>query len=344
MTLDRMGGAYLSAGKTAEAIALFEKLRDAWVKKIGADHAQTLATLLNLARSYQTVGRTAEAITLSEQVRDSCVKKLGTDHPITLATLNFLAGSYLLGGRTTEAIALFEQVRDARVKKLGADHPDTLRTFADLALAFQAGGKLEQALPLFQQAAVGIEKRQFVDPHAEPIVVALIACHEELNQYDQAEAWRRKWLAVVKERSGAHSLPYATEMALLGRNLLQQLKYTDAEPLLRACLNIREENLPEDWTRFSAESLVGGALLGQKKYAEAEPLLLAGYEGMKEREAKIPANGKKNLTDALERVAQLYDGWGKMDQADEWRKKLEDHKKEVSESRNQESEKKPWPD
>jgi tetratricopeptide (TPR) repeat protein len=339
MTLDRMGGAYLSAGKTAEAIALYEKLRDAWVKKIGADHPQTLATLLNLARAYQVAGRTAEAFVLSEQVRDACVKKLGTDHPITLATFNYLAGAYLLAGKTAEAIALFEQVRDARVKKLGADHPDTLCTFADLAVSYQAARKLELALPLFQQAAVGIEKQQFVHPQAGPIVAALIACHGELNQYDQAEAWQRKCLAVVKERSGADSLPYTIEMALLGRNLLQQMKYSDAESLLRECLNIRQENLPEDWTRFSAESLVGGALLGQKKYADAEPLLLSGYEGMQQREAKIPANGKKNLTDALERVAQLYDAWGTTDQADEWRKKLEAHKKEISEVRNQESEK-----
>ena len=48
--------------------------------------------------------------------------------------------------------------------------------------------------------------------------------------------------------------------------------------------------------------MLGGALLGQKKYAEAEPLLLAGYEGMKQREAKIPPEGKVRLTEALERL------------------------------------------
>ena len=34
-------------------------------------------------------------------------------------------------------------------------------------------------------------------------------------------------------------------------------------------------------------SLLGGALLGQGRYAEAEPLVVAGYEGMKAREARI---------------------------------------------------------
>ena len=75
-------------------------------------------------------------------------------------------------------------------------------------------------------------------------------------------------------------------------------------------------------TTFHTKSLLGGSLLGQKNYSDAEPLLLAGYEGMKEREAKIPPQGKIRLTEALERLVQLYDAWGKTDEAAEWRKKL----------------------
>jgi hypothetical protein len=45
---------------------------------------------------------------------------------------------------------------------------------------------------------------------------------------------------------------------------------------------------------------------------------------MKQREAKIPAMGKVRLTEALERLVQLYDATGQKDKADEWRKKLEE--------------------
>ena len=38
-------------------------------------------------------------------------------------------------------------------------------------------------------------------------------------------------------------------------------------------------------------SQLGEALSGQGRYAEAEPLVVGGYEGMKAREAKIPAGG-----------------------------------------------------
>jgi eukaryotic-like serine/threonine-protein kinase len=79
------------------------------------------------------------------------------------------------------------------------------------------------------------------------------------------------------------------------------------------------------------------------QYADAEPLLVDGYGGMKQREAQIPADDTQYLTEALERLVQLYDGWGKKAQADEWRKRLDVHKKGIEEleHRNQESEKKP---
>ena len=200
-------------------------------------------------------------------------------------------------------------------------HPETL------AGAYQALGNPDQALPLLLQAAVGFEKRHFVDSSAGPIVAALIVDYfERLKQYDQAEVWQRKWLAVVKERSGADSLPFATELALLGLNLLKQKRWTDAEAMLRDCLAIREKKQPDDWTTFIARSMLGEALNGQQKRAEAEPLLVQGYEGMKQRAAKIPKEVKPRLAEALERLVQLYDAWGKPDEAARWRRELATHK------------------
>ena len=51
----------------------------------------------------------------------------------------------------------------------------------------------------------------------------------------------------------------------------------------------------------------------------AEPLLRAGYEGMRQREGKIPPIYKFRLTEAIERLAQLYEAWGKPEKAAEWR-------------------------
>jgi hypothetical protein len=60
-------------------------------------------------------------------------------------------------------------------------------------------------------------------------------------------------------------------------------------------------------------------------------LLVQGYEGLKQREPKIPPQGKVRLTEALERLLQLYEVWGKKDAAARWRKELEAVKKSAKE-------------
>ncbi|MGO9463841.1 MAG: hypothetical protein ACLQIB_42380 [Isosphaeraceae bacterium] len=73
--------------------------------------------------------------------------------------------------------------------------------------------------------------------------------------------------------------------------------------------------------------MVGAALAGQKKYADAEPLLIQAYEGLKEREARIPFLWRtKRPSEAGARIVELYDAWGKTDKAAAWRNKLEDAK------------------
>ena len=115
---------------------------------------------------------------------------------------------------------------------------------------------------------------------------------------------------------------FAGELAVASLKLLACERYKDAESYLRECLTIRAKTEPDAWTTFNTQSMLGGALLGQKKYAEAEPLILQGYEGMKAREAKVPPPARERLTEAAQRIVQLYEAWGKPDQAAAWRAKL----------------------
>jgi hypothetical protein len=49
---------------------------------------------------------------------------------------------------------------------------------------------------------------------------------------------------------------------------------------------------------------------------------LAGYEGLEQRKANTPVHAKRRLPEAMERLVQLYDAWGKKVKADTWRKRL----------------------
>jgi hypothetical protein len=74
---------------------------------------------------------------------------------------------------------------------------------------------------------------------------------------------------------------------------------------------------------FHTKSLLGAAFAGQQKYADAELLLLAAIEGLDGCAKTIPPQFQMRRMEALERLVQLYDAWGKKDQAAVWRKKGE---------------------
>jgi hypothetical protein len=87
-------------------------------------------------------------------------------------------------------------------------------------------------------------------------------------------------------------------------------------------LAIRGKAPGDDVARFHAMSLLGEALLRQHRYSEAEHLVVEGYEGMKQRQARIPALAKPRLLMAAERVVLLYEEWQRSREADEWKRRL----------------------
>jgi hypothetical protein len=317
---------YHAAGKRDLALPLLEETLKLRKAKLGPDHAGTLTSMNSLAEGYRAAGKLDLALPLYEETLKLRKAKLGPDHPNTLNSMNNLALGYRAAGKLDLALPLYEETLKLRRAKLGPDHPDTLISMNNLASGYGAAGRPELALPLLQEAAAGMEKRRFQNKDARVMVGSLIACHEQLKQFDQAEPWRRKWLAVVKERSGADSLAYAGELAALGLNLLQQKKSADAEAVLRECLALRQKKAANIWSTFNTQSLLGASLLGQKKYKEAEPLLSEGYEGMKQREKTIPPQGKANLIAAAERLVELYEATGNAAEAKRWRRELAQRK------------------
>ncbi len=252
--------AYREAGRWDRAIPLFERTLAAQTARLGPDHPNTLLTQNNLAPAYQAVGQIDRAIALLEQTLAGRTAKLGADHPSTFTTQNNLALAYQAAGQIDRAIALFERTLTARTAKLGTDHPSTLTTALRSC----------ERLPVRRAISPGPSQCFATSsPHAR--------------------------------RSSAPSTPTLPKPSPpWAGTYLEQRKWAEAEPLLREGLAIWDAKRPDDWLRFNTQSLLGDSLLGQKKYAEAEPLLLSGYEGLKAREARIPAPSKIRLSEAGE--------------------------------------------
>ena len=123
---------------------------------------------------------------------------------------------------------------------------------------------------------------------ADPLIDAYTKAGENAKLADLLQ----EQLAEARKTLPKDSPQLAGMLAQIGLSLLQQKKWTEAEPLLRECLAIREKTQPDVWSTFNTKSLLGGALLGQKKYADAEPLLLAGLRGDEAAGEDDPAAGQ----------------------------------------------------
>jgi len=321
-SMNHLANAYRDAGKLDLGLPLLEetlKLRNA---KLGPEHPNTLISMNNLALGYQAAGKLNLALPLFEEAQKLMKAKLGPEHPDTLRNMNNLAAAYWSAKQLDKSILLFEEALKRHEAKLGRNHPDTLVTVANLGVNYKDAGRLAEAVPLLEEAHRVAKKYsglrfvgpQLLDAYAKAGQSAKLA---NLLQERVSEAWK-----ALPNDPGAPGQE-AGLLAQIGAGLLVQKKSTEAEPLLRECLAIREKTELDAWTTFNTKSLLGGAMLGQKKYADAEPLLLAGYEGMKQREKSIPEQGKVRIPEAIERLVQLYEATDKKDDAAKWRKELE---------------------
>ena len=292
--------------------------------KLGPDHPDTLTSRNNLAAAYLAAGRTDDAIKMHEETLKHGSRSSAPTTPTRSSAATTSPWPTWPPAAPTEAIKLHEETLKLRESKLGPDHPDTLISRRNLANGLprrrpaRPGDLAPRAGPpgLRAKARPGPSRYPHVPSNSWPTLTTAA------GQYAKAEPLLRDALERARKQFGPADPRTAAAMAALGSNLIQQRKWVEAEPILRECLAIREKAQPDDWSTFNTRSQLGGSLLGQKKFADAEPLILAGYEGMKAREAKIPAPGKPRLTEAAERVVQLYEAWGKTDQAAEWKRKL----------------------
>jgi tetratricopeptide (TPR) repeat protein len=324
LSMNNLATAYRDVGLLDKAVPLLEQALAKMKEQLGPDHPHTLTSMNNLATAYEEAGQAKKALPLYEQVLAKRQEQLGPDHPDTLLSMNNLAGAYRNAGQLDKALPLFKQALATLKEKLGPDHPHTLISMGNLAAAYHAAGQLDKALPLFEQALANCKEKLGADhPNTLLSMNNLATAYRDVGLLDKAVPLLEQALAKFKEQLGPEHPNTLTSMNNLAQTYQKKGDFVQAERLLRQCLAFRQQKQPDAWGTFLTQVQFGASLLGQKKYSEGEPLLVQGYEGLKQRQATIPAPNKKCLTESLERLVQLYDAWGKPDEAKKWRAERE---------------------
>jgi formylglycine-generating enzyme required for sulfatase activity/tetratricopeptide (TPR) repeat protein/tRNA A-37 threonylcarbamoyl transferase component Bud32 len=357
--MNGLGVLYYNARQFDKAIPLFEELLKIYEAQFGRDHRDTKRIVFNLSLNLKEAGQIKKAIPLLEEAHQALKKdpeqaflffvtghlsdayakggeygkaekllvelwnlqkaSLGPEHADTLGTMNLLGVVYWRMHQFDKSIPLFRELLTIREKNLGADDAKTITDRANLGINLRDAGQIKEAIALLEKAHEAAKRH----PDLAWVTNQLIDAYTKAGEQGKARDLCLEQLAKARKQLPTGSPELAQQLASLGRSLLQAKAFAEAEPPLRESLAIRQKTQPEVWSTFNAQALLGGALLGQNKYQGAEPLLLAGYEGMKKREDKIPPEAKMRLKEAVERLVQLYEKTDRKGEAAKWRKELE---------------------
>jgi serine/threonine protein kinase/Tfp pilus assembly protein PilF len=307
----------------AEAETLYREALAMQRSLLGAEHPAVADSLRGVANVLFAQGKFAEAETFYRQALALRLKSLGGEHPEVARALVGVANVLFAQGKFAEAETLYRQALAIYENALGSEHPEVAGTLNNLAALLQQDEtKLAEAETLYRQVLT-LQKKRLGSQHPDVArsLSNLGGVLQAQGKLAEAETVFREALAMRRKLLGSEHPGVAILLGGLAEVLLAQGKFAEAEASARECLAVREKRVPESWEMFDARSLLGATLLGQKKYAEAEPLLTTAYKGMKEREDRIPADEKRRLKEALQRLVELYEATGKPEEAAKWRQK-----------------------
>ena len=259
---------------------------------LGPDHPDTLATQIRLANAYRDAGRYDEAIPILERTIATLTAKLGPDHLRTLVTRSILADTYRCVGQLDRAISLLERiVAAAQTAKLGPDHPETLNTQNYLANAYGDARRYDRAIALLERTLAARTAKLGADHPApsrpdsiwrRPTRRGAIRCQGRVAASRRTRRAEEDAGASPPRRRPDHRLPWLETSWRRGNG-------TRPNRFSGRPWQSGTRDAPTTGIGSIPRACSDSSLLGQRKYAEAEPLLISGYEGLKAREARLPA-------------------------------------------------------
>ena len=181
----------------------------------------------------------------------------------------------------------------------------------------------EQREPIDRRVAIKLIKASAIygDEHPE-VSIALSNLGQvarDSGRLDEAETLFGQAIAMDRKVNGPEHPRVATCLGYLAEVAMRRGDFHEAEGELREALAIQRKAYPPgNVSLANTESRLGSCLTKEKRYAEAEPLLLGSAEALE----KGLGAGHSRAQASFQRVAELYEAWGKPAQAAAWKARL----------------------
>ncbi len=304
-------------GVTEEAESLYLSVLSGRLALLGEGHPETITVQANLGLLYRGQGRFGEAEPLLAKALEHAIITLGEKHSQTLDAMNNLALLYTDTGKLDKAEMLLLTAIDTSTELLGAEHADTLDYLHNLGLLYTKQDRFEEAegvqlrLLASQTASLGAEH-----PRVLATTSNLAMLYFKQDRFAEARDLLGPAVDVYRKTVGESDPNTLIAMNNLARALSALGATEDALALFQDVVDHAAEILPQQhWLLAVFRGYFGECLMTKPDFPAAEPMLLSAHEALA---ASLGADHERAVRVA-DHLIQLYEQWGKPEQASQWR-------------------------
>jgi len=228
--LSELANTYYYAGDFVAFDSLNQKLLAANRIAYGTRHPSVADNLMNVGAVQFQWGQYAVAESAYREALDIFESYFGAEHPQVASGLTALGRSLLYQQRTEEAVDLLDRALAIREAVYGPVHPDVATTRNDIGTVALQRGDLDAAQAQYERVT-DIYRVVYGDDHYY-IGIALsnvASVHLEREDYATAELVFREVIDIFARELSATHLQTAVAQIKLGRALVRQGKYREAE-------------------------------------------------------------------------------------------------------------------
>ena len=283
-SLYELANAHFYAGHYEKSEEINERLLAMYKQMYGERHPRVADVLINLGAIRLDRGHYAEAEQYDRQALDIVQAWYGKDNPETATDLTLLARSLVYQKRYAEASDLLQQSLAIKERTFGKVHPSVASTLNELGSVALQENKYDAAEQYFERMA-DIYRTDYGEQHYlyATALSNLASVYTAQKQWTRAEKLYRQAIPIYIESQSATHINTGIARIKLGRTLLRQQRYAEAES---------ETHTGYDILRAQMDPKVSWLKNARKDLAEE-------YDGMKQPEqaarfrAEIAANETK---------------------------------------------------
>ena len=304
-----------------EALAMRREL-------LGNEHPDVADCLSQLAAKRVGVGDPRASLPLYREAAAIQRRVLGGRHPDLAFTLQGLADALVIMGQYETARPLMEEALSIHRSVYGNEHPVVANAIVHLADLSWRQGRTSEAVAMGRES-LAIHRRVFGDDHifVSGSLRALATFLEFDGKPREAVTVLREAVAIQQQRlaDGTFTDPVYLQRLLagskvkLGTVMTETGDFVGGEAEVREGLALQRRLFPpgNPWIG-NGENALGVCLLIQHRYAEAEPFLVESLPKVRAAHGETDIRTRR----AMERIVELYEGWGKREMAARYRELL----------------------